>query len=200
MRAALLFAIALGWAATTHAKPKRKATIELLDDGTWRFVGPPLPQRVRVLPDGHWRFEEDQVPTATGFGPDGAFNSLEGELAAVWGDETRETGDVPKIALGAPVVRGPYDARIVPLVFGRHRNETRYCYEKYMNQRRDLAGRVRVRFTIDRGGSVSATSVLENTMQTEDVGRCLAGKLRRWVFPAPAKGEVTVEQSFEFSP
>lgn len=108
---------------------------------------------------------------------------------------------VPKIIPGEPVVQGSLDRETIRRVIRRHRNEYRYCYEKELNQKRDLNGKIKVKFTIAGNGSVIASQVVESTMKNAGVENCLADKIKRWVFPAPKGGGiVVVTYPFIFKP
>ncbi|MBU0553535.1 TonB family protein [Myxococcota bacterium] len=106
---------------------------------------------------------------------------------------------VPKATIGKPEIRGGLEKEIIGRVVRQHRNEYRYCYEKALNAKRDLEGKIVVKFTISGAGEVIAARVEESTMQDEAVERCLTTKIRRWFFPAPAGGGiVTVRYPFIF--
>ncbi|MCA9561580.1 MAG: TonB family protein, partial [Myxococcales bacterium] len=111
------------------------------------------------------------------------------------------TGKVPKVIPGKPIVSGALDKETIRRVIRRHRNEYKYCYEKQLNVKRDLNGKIIVKFTISGNGSVIAANVEESTMNDSAVENCLVGKIRRWVFPAPKGGGiVVVKYPFIFKP
>ncbi len=111
------------------------------------------------------------------------------------------TGRVPKITVGKPIVSGALDMETIRRVIRRHRNEYKYCYEKELNIKRDLNGKITVKFTISGNGSVIAAGVEESTMGDPGVENCLTGKIRRWVFPAPKGGGIViVKYPFIFKP
>ncbi len=111
------------------------------------------------------------------------------------------TGKVPKVIPGKPIVSGALDKETIRRVIRRHRNEYKYCYEKQLNVKRDLNGKIIVKFTISGNGSVIAANVEESTMGDSAVENCLVGKIRRWVFPAPKGGGiVVVKYPFIFKP
>lgn len=107
----------------------------------------------------------------------------------------------PKIIPGNPIVQGSLDRETIRRVIRRHRNEYRFCYEKELNRKRDLNGKIKVKFTIAGNGSVIASQVVESTMKNASVENCLAAKIKRWVFPAPKGGGiVVVTYPFIFKP
>lgn len=131
-------------------------------------------------------------------GRGGGGKSGYGRGASRLGDRT---GKVPKVIPGKPIVSGALDKETIRRVIRRHRNEYKYCYEKQLNVKRDLNGKIIVKFTISGNGSVIAASVEETTMNDSAVENCLVGKIRRWVFPAPKGGGiVVVKYPFIFKP
>jgi len=102
------------------------------------------------------------------------------------------TGKVPQVVPGKPIVQGSLDMEIIRRIVRQHQNETKYCYEKQLNIKRDLAGKISVKFTISGNGSVIAAVVVESTMGDREVETCLADRIRRWVFPEPKGGGVVI--------
>lgn len=107
----------------------------------------------------------------------------------------------PKVIPGKPIVQGSLDRETIRRVIRRHRAEYRYCYERELNRKRDLNGKIKVKFTIAGNGSVIASQVVESTMKNAGVENCLASKIKRWVFPAPKGGGIViVTYPFIFKP
>lgn len=107
----------------------------------------------------------------------------------------------PKVIPGTPVIQGSLDKETIRRVIRQHRAEYQYCYEKELNRKRDLNGKVAVKFTIAGNGSVIAASIEESSMNDSAVENCIVGKIRRWVFPAPKGGGiVVVKYPFIFKP
>lgn len=107
----------------------------------------------------------------------------------------------PKVIPGRPIITGSLDKETIRRVIRRHRNEYRYCYEKQLNRKRDLNGKIMVKFTISGNGSVIQSSILSSTMKDAQVERCIKNKVKRWVFPAPKGGGiVVVKYPFIFKP
>ena len=99
---------------------------------------------------------------------------------------------VPKVIPGKPIISGSLDMETIRRVIRRHRNEYRYCYEKQLNTKRDLNGKITVKFTIAGNGSVIAAAVADTTMNDRKVEGCLVTKIKRWVFPAPKGGGIVI--------
>jgi tetratricopeptide (TPR) repeat protein len=84
--------------------------------------------------------------------------------------------------------------RIVRQNFGRYR----LCYEQGLRTNPTLAGRVDVRFLIDRSGSVSATTT--SGFSDAAVASCIARSFRNLSFPQPEDGVVTVTYGITMQP
>jgi len=98
-----------------------------------------------------------------------------------------------------PIVNGSLDADLISKVLRRHGNQLRYCYQRILSKKPDLAGKVVVRFTVATDGSVSSASVSEGIDSAVD--NCVAGRFLRMVFPAPQGGGIaTVSYPMVFSP
>ena len=123
-------------------------------------------------------------------GGDGSFGKGAGRLGS-------RKSKVPKVIPLKPTVRGALDMETIRRVIRRHRNEYVYCYEKELNRKRDLAGKIKVQFTIDGRGRVIAAMVSETTMKNSTVENCLVRKVKRWTFPAP-KGGGLVNVNYPF--
>ena len=131
-------------------------------------------------------------------GRGGTGNSGYGRGASRLGERRAK---VPKVIPGKPIISGALDKETIRRVIRRHRNEYRYCYEKELNVKRDLNGKITVKFTIAGNGSVIAATTAESTMNSRAVESCLVGKIKRWVFPAPKGGGiVVVKYPFIFKP
>jgi hypothetical protein len=61
----------------------------------------------------------------------------------------------------------------------------RSCYEEGLGRTRTLAGRVDVRFVIERDGSVGKAIISDNTLPDCKVSECVRSKYPTFKFPAP---------------
>jgi len=128
------------------------------------------------------------------------------------------SGEVAGLAYGAPpmdsVIRPPVprvqealvnttgatlDPAIIRRVLRQHLNEVRYCYERALQQKPTLAGRVTLKFEIGKGGTVTSCSVQQH-LNDQAVGDCMCARLRGWRFPAPEGGNTTVTYTWTFQP
>lgn len=111
------------------------------------------------------------------------------------------TSRAPQVIPGKPIISGSLDREIIRRIIRQHRAEYQYCYEKELQTKRDLNGKIVVKFTIAGNGNVIQSSVVESTMGNAAVERCLVSRIRRWVFPEPKGGGiVVVNYPFVFKP
>ncbi len=75
----------------------------------------------------------------------------------------------------------------------------RYCYEKELANKPDLAGKVVVRITIGEDGSVAKFEIESTTLNDSGVEGCILQRVRRWTFPKPESGTVSVSLPFVFT-
>lgn len=115
-------------------------------------------------------------------------------------DPTRyaeRTSTAPRPVPRDPIVVGALEMDEVRRAVRAHQAEYRYCYERVLQSRPGLSGKVVVRFTIGARGNVVAARLLEDTVPAPEVGACLKERLARWQFPEP-RGGGTVDVSYPF--
>jgi hypothetical protein len=127
--------------------------------------------------------DDNCVGTVGGFGrASGRLGGTHTWRTISWGDDgaTQVNGRLPPEAV----------QRIVRQNFGR----LRACYEDGLERDPSLAGRVSVRFVIDRSGAVSVAELdTEKTTLTDaKVTSCVVAQYTRMNFPQPEGGIVTV--------
>ena len=108
------------------------------------------------------------------------------------GDLGERRARVPKVIPGRPIVQGSLDRAIIRRVVRQHRREIKYCYEKELQKNKNLGGTVKIKFTISASGSVISSRVASSSLNNKKVERCMAGKVRRWVFPEPKGGGIVI--------
>jgi TonB family protein len=92
--------------------------------------------------------------------------------------ETRVTDGISKDVIG----------RVIRL----HFSQVKFCYERELQSKPELAGKVSVRFVIDANGAVSEAAVAESTLEDANVEACVLAAIRHWKFPAPSGGGTAV--------
>ncbi|HEY8377388.1 MAG TPA: AgmX/PglI C-terminal domain-containing protein, partial [Nannocystis sp.] len=107
---------------------------------------------------------------------------------------------IPTVRMARPEVQGALDQDIIRRIVRAHINEIRYCYEQALRRDPRAKGRVQLRFVIGNDGKVQSAAVGENTLRDAAVAACMAGAVRRWLFPRPERGSVTVTYPFTLEP
>lgn len=107
---------------------------------------------------------------------------------------------IPTVRMARPEVQGALDQDIIRRIVRAHINEIRYCYEQALRRDPRAKGRVQLRFVIGNDGKVQSAVVGENTLRDAAVAACMAGAVRRWLFPRPERGSVTVTYPFNLEP
>lgn len=101
-------------------------------------------------------------------------------------------GRAPRIRSGAAMVKGSLSKEVIRRIVHRHINEVKFCYERELAKRPDLAGRVSIKFIISGSGAVQMAAVAESTVGNPIVENCIAQAVRRWVFPQPEGGGIVI--------
>jgi outer membrane biosynthesis protein TonB len=101
-------------------------------------------------------------------------------------------GKVPQIRSGAAMVKGSLSKEVIRRIVHRHINEVKFCYERELATRPDLAGRVSIKFIIMGTGAVQMAAVAESTIGNPSVENCIAQAVRRWTFPQPEGGGIVI--------
>lgn len=98
--------------------------------------------------------------------------------------------------LGDQTGIGRIDKSAVESVFRRRMSAIRVCYERSLKVNPDVQGKVTIRFTIGRAGTITDIQVTENSTGDAAIGTCIAQKVRAWRFSPPDEGEVTFSYPF----
>jgi hypothetical protein len=98
----------------------------------------------------------------------------------------------PSVVAGRAEVRGSLDKEIIRRIIRRHINEVKYCYQKELQAKPDLYGRIIIQFTIAATGQVVASVVQQSSMNNPSVEGCIAQAVRRWLFPKPKGGGIVI--------
>jgi len=95
--------------------------------------------------------------------------------------------------------QGSIDRNAVLKVINSHINEVQYCYEKNLLKDPSLKGKVSVEWTIGGSGSVTRVRQKTSTLRSPQVSSCILQAIKRWRFPKPTGGNVTISFPFVFS-
>lgn len=125
------------------------------------------------------------VNTSGRIGGSANYGSDQGKLG-----QKRET-DI-NLADAPPVVQGSLDPALIKKVIQENRNAIRYCYERELQVKKDLAGIIKTQFIIGPAGQVTMSVVKESSMKNPTVENCIAGKIRGLLFPKPKGGGIVI--------
>ena len=141
-----------------------------------------------------------------GFGPLGHTGSCAGggSCDGVGVGRGRPGGGHPSHFKGPRYATPTTNGRLAPEVIQRvvRLNDGRYraCYEAGLRTDPGLAGRVTVKFMIDRNGGVAVAADGGSDIPDEGVRRCVVSSFLSLSFPSPDSGSVTVVYPIVFSP
>jgi hypothetical protein len=99
---------------------------------------------------------------------------------------------VPTVVPKDGTVIGSLSKEAIRRVIRQHLNEVKHCYEKQLESKPDLAGRVEIKFIILASGAVKTAVVAKTTLGSKAAEQCIAGAFERWTFPAPPDGGIVV--------
>lgn len=91
-----------------------------------------------------------------------------------------------------PVVVGGIDTQQVSDVIGTHIEAINDCFEAERTTKPELAGKVLVKFTISKDGSVANASTKSTSLRHEPTETCLTSLLAQATFPALSGGRLAV--------
>ncbi|MBW1877125.1 MAG: AgmX/PglI C-terminal domain-containing protein [Deltaproteobacteria bacterium] len=136
-----------------------------------------------------------------GTGPIGT-HGLGGDDLDFGGDVAIERSAGEDLVLEREIITlGCMERSVVDEVAKTHLSRIRYCYQRMLQRDPTLAGKVTMRFTIARDGSVSTANTKFSNLDNPEVQACLNERFLRMQFPKP-KGcdTVIVSYPFLFSP
>jgi len=95
---------------------------------------------------------------------------------------------------------GSIDREAIRRVIQANLKAIRACYEKQLNRRPDLFGKLVIEWDIGDAGRVMRAHVKSSELSDPEVGSCVVMHLKTWTFPSPpTNNEVTVSFPFFFS-
>lgn len=115
------------------------------------------------------------------------------------GTERKVKGNVKRRNAAAVDGTGALNPQEVNKVIGRRMGAIKGCYERALRRDPNLKGKLVIRFTISGSGRVTTARAVENGL-TPDVGDCVVSAFKRFRFPQPDGGSLTMESPFMFLP
>lgn len=101
-------------------------------------------------------------------------------------------GGAPGVGSGDPIVLGALDKSIIDRIVKQSLPQIRYCYEKELSKNPNLKGKLVIKFTISKDGSVAEASPKSSTLGNPIVENCVAQRFLRMRFPAPKGGGIVI--------
>ncbi len=107
---------------------------------------------------------------------------------------------VGNVTLAGSTAQGFCKKSNIESVVKRRAGAIRACYEQRLQVKKDLKGKISVRWTIDVEGKVTGASATGDSMGDSETTNCLLRTLRRMRFEKPEGGICVVQWPFVFSP
>ncbi len=108
--------------------------------------------------------------------------------AALRDDEkstTAKTPDKGTLTMGTPIILGALEKEAVIRIVQERAGQIRACYERELAKVPGVAGKLKMKWVIGSGGKVPQAQVEETKLHDDNIERCLADKIKTWVFPKP---------------
>ena len=94
---------------------------------------------------------------------------------------------------------GTIDKEAVRRVVRAGLREVRSCYERELNKKRSIAGKVVIEWLIGEQGRVLKTKTVSNTTRATRLANCVRRRIASWRFPEPPEGVIAeVQYPFVF--
>lgn len=108
-------------------------------------------------------------------------------VQTAFGKKQPKTLREPKIIPQKPIIADGLNREEVMRIIRTKKSQYRTCYEKALQQDRDLEGKIRVVFTVGPQGQVLVAKADENTV-SDAVADCITRRMKAWRFPKPRGG------------
>lgn len=112
--------------------------------------------------------------------------------------EPRFVDKTPKLKIGNPEVKGAINKRIIQKIVRNHVPELTACFEAELVKKKDLSGKIKIKWVISPEGDVATALVKESTMKNKKVETCMINSIKKLRFPKPKDGLVHVDYPFVF--
>jgi cell division septation protein DedD len=89
-------------------------------------------------------------------------------------------------------VEGHLDRGEIQRVINSHIHELQGCYERQLIVSPNLSGKVSFEWVIGTSGAVTSVKIKTSTLSSNEATSCMQAAIRRWQFPSPSGGSVTV--------
>ncbi len=85
---------------------------------------------------------------------------------------------------------GSIDREAIRRVIIANKRAIRSCYERVLQRKPDLYGKLVLEWDIEERGRVTRTAVKSNSLGDDEVATCIVNRLRTWRFPEPPQDQV----------
>jgi hypothetical protein len=103
--------------------------------------------------------------------------------------------------MSEPIILGNLDRSLIDEVIQRHMNQIRYCYQRELTRNNTLAGKITIKLTIAKDGTVASARTKSTSMNDAALESCIEGRFMKMQFPKPKNGGIViVAYPFLFSP
>jgi len=121
-----------------------------------------------------------------------------GQVGGGTGEKIKTASISGKITGINAEVDGKMDQSKINAIIKSKQKALQDCYERELRKNPNLQGKIVVRFTIGEDGKVSDVRIESDSMGNPEVSDCILSRIRRWIFPKPDEGSVTVSVPFVF--
>ncbi len=121
-----------------------------------------------------------------------------GQVGGGTGEKIKTASISGKITGINPEIDGKMDQAKINAIIKSKQKALQDCYERELRKNPNLSGKIVVRFTIGEDGKVSDVRIESDSMGNPEVADCILSRIRRWIFPKPDEGSVTVSVPFVF--
>jgi hypothetical protein len=112
----------------------------------------------------------------------------------------RSAKRVGNLNIGSSATQGFCKKSNIESVVKRRAGAIRACYEQRLQVKKDLAGKVTIRWTINAEGRVEGATATQNTLSDGETTSCIVRIMARLSFEKPEGGICVVQWPFVFSP
>jgi hypothetical protein len=89
-------------------------------------------------------------------------------------------------------VEGHLDRGEIQKVINAHIHELQGCFERQLIMSPNLSGKVSFEWVIGTSGAVTTVRIKSSSLSSNEATSCMQAAIRRWQFPSPRGGQVTV--------
>lgn len=105
----------------------------------------------------------------------------------------------PKLSRGTPKIGNFCDKGNIRRVVGAKSNAIKYCFERELQMKPDLKGKIIAQWKVGLDGSVMSSSIASSTMGNRKVESCITRVIKRMRFERPDGGICIINYPFVFS-